>query len=826
MSLQQTLFAVASGGRTDGASAAERTLPLVLPLFVASGCSALIYEIVWFQLLELVIGSSTVSLGILLGIFMGGLCLGSLALPRMVSARRHPLLVYGMLELGIAASGIAVLLGLPHVAGIYVAYADYGLVSMLLRGAICAVLLLPPTVLMGATLPAIARWVEGTPRGVSWLGLLYTCNIAGGVLGSVLAGFYLLRTYDMTIATYVAAAINVALGAIAFALAATTAHPVPAASKLIRGAGRTADAWVVYLAIGLSGLTALAAQVVWTRMLALFMGATVYTFSIILAVFLIGLGAGGSIGSYLARTTAAPRLALGICQLLLLAGVAWAATAINAWLPLWPVDPALARSPWYNFQLDLVRTSWAILPATCLWGASFPLALAAVARPGEDPGRFTGSVYAANTVGAIVGALAFSVVLIPAIGTFHSQRLVMGLCLAAGLLVLAALLPVGRSGSASGERPISMRAAAGGALAAVALASALMWAVPAPATGLLAFGRQLLKLDPLPPVLFAREGINATVAVAQIDEGVRSFFISGRPEASSSPHDMRVQRMLGHVPALLHGKPRSVLVVGFGAGVTAGSLVLYPEIERIVICEIEPLIPQVVSTYFRKENNDVLKDPRVQVVYDDARHYLLTTRERFDVITSDPIHPWIKGAATLYTREYFELVRRRLNPGGVATQWVPFYESAPEVVKSQLATFFGVFANGVIFANEGQHWDSDTVVVAPLEPRPIDADAMQRRLDSAGYARVKASLVEVGFDSATDLLATYLGRASDLKAWLHDAQINTDRNLRLQYLAGASSNAYMAGEIYGDLLRHRPFPEDLFVASDATMQLLREALAH
>jgi spermidine synthase len=797
---------------------------LVLPLFVASGCSALIYEIVWFQLLELVIGSSTVSLGILLGIFMGGLCLGSLGLAQLVSARRHPLLVYAVLELGIAASGIAVLFGLPHVAGIYVAYADYGLVSMLLRGAICAVLLLPPTVLMGATLPAIARWVESTPRGVSWLGLLYTCNIAGGVFGCVLAGFYLLGTHDMAIATYVAAAINVALAALAFMLAAATAHAVPAASKPSRGVERRADAWVVYLAIALSGLTALGAQVIWTRMLALFMGATVYTFSIILAVFLVGLGAGGSMGSYLARTSATPRLALGICQLLLLAGLAWAAAAINVWLPYWPVDPALARDPWSNFQLDLARATWAILPATCLWGASFPLALAAVASPGQDPGRLTGAVYAANTIGAIVGALAFSIVLIPTIGTFQSQRLAMGISLVAGLLVLAAQLLAGRSQRAAG-RPIPTPVAAVGALAAVAVASALVWIVPAPAPGLLAFGRQLLKLDPMPPVLFAREGINATVAVAEIDEGVRSFFISGRPEASSSPHDMRVQRMLGHVPALLHGKPRSVLIVGFGAGVTAGSFVLYPEIERIVICELEPLIPQVVSTFFSKENNNVLKDPRVDVIYDDARHYLLTTREKFDVITSDPIHPWIKGAATLYTREYFELVRRRLNPGGLATQWVPFYESAPDVVKSQLATFFGVFSQGVIFANEGQQWDSDTVVVAPLEPRPIYADTIQKRLDSAGYARVRASLAEVGFYSATDLLATYLGRASDLQAWLYDAQINTDRNLRLQYLAGASSNAYMGAEIYGELLRHRPFPEDLFIASDATMQLLRDALA-
>ena len=295
-------------------------------LFVASGCSALIYEIVWFQLLELVIGSSTVSLGILLGAFMGGLFLGSLALSRVVSTRRHPLFVYGLLELGIAAGGIVVLVGLPSVAGIYVAYANYGLVSILLRGAICALLLLPPTVLMGATLPAVARWVETTPKGVSRLGLLYTCNIAGAVFGCLLAGFYLLRVHDMVIATYVAATINIALAVIALVLAATTAYHAPAVSRPADSRStRQADVWVTYLVIGLSGLTALGSQVVWTRVLVLLMGATVYTFSIILAVFLIGLGFGSALGSHLARTRLRPRLALGVCQLLLVAGVAWAA---------------------------------------------------------------------------------------------------------------------------------------------------------------------------------------------------------------------------------------------------------------------------------------------------------------------------------------------------------------------------------------------------------------------------------------------------------------------------------------------------------------------
>jgi spermidine synthase len=363
-----------------------------------------------------------------------------------------------------------------------------------------------------------------------------------------------------------------------------------------------------------------------------------------------------------------------------------------------------------------------------------------------------------------------------------------------------------------------------GGLAAVLAAALLIWMVPAPAAGVLAFGRELPKLQPVPNVLFVGEGVNATVAVAEIEEGIRSFFVSGRAEASSAPHDMRVQRMLGHLPGLLHRRPRSVLIVGFGAGVTAGSFVLYPGIERIVICEIEPLIPKVVSTYFNKENNDVLRDPRVQVIYDDARHYLLTTREKFDIITSDPIHPWLKGAATLYTREYLELVRNHLNPGGVITQWVPFYESTPDVVKSQLATLFQVFPRAIIFANEGERSDSDTVVFAEVDPRPIEADSIQQRLESPEYAGVRRSLAEVGFHFTADLLATYLGRASELTGWLQGAQINTDRNLRLQYLAGMSSSAFEGALIFEDLLRYRKYPEDLFVASDETSKILREAL--
>src|SRR6478672_6424826 len=297
-------------------STSNRWLPIVLLLFVGSGCATLIYEIVWLQMLQLVVGSSAVSLGVLLGTFMGGMCLGSLLLPRWLGPRHHPLRVYALLELGIGVIGLALLFILPLVDDIYAASAVHGTAGLFLRGIIAAICLLPPTVLMGATLPAAARFVEATPRGISWLGFFYGSNIAGAVLGCLLAGFYLLRLFDMATSTYVAVAINVTVAVIGLALANATPlsaagdmNPSPAASRPV--------AWSIYLAIGLSGLGALGAEVVWTRILSLIIGGTVYTFSIILAVFLMGLGLGRTWGAVAARETRSPRFALGICQLLL-----------------------------------------------------------------------------------------------------------------------------------------------------------------------------------------------------------------------------------------------------------------------------------------------------------------------------------------------------------------------------------------------------------------------------------------------------------------------------------------------------------------------------
>jgi spermidine synthase len=276
--------------------------------------------------------------------------------------------------------------------------------------------------------------------------------------------------------------------------------------------------------------------------------------------------------------------------------------------------------------------------------------------------------------------------------------------------------------------------------------------------------------------------------------------------------------MLSHIPALFHGKPRSVLVVGCGAGITAGTFLVYPEIERVVICEIEPLIPKVVANYFAKENYGVVKDRRVSLVFDDARHYVLTSREKFDIITSDPIHPWVKGAATLYTQEYFDLCRNLLNPGGLVTQWVPLYESNREAVKSEIATFFHAFPNGTIWSNDQDGEGYDVVLCGRMDAAAIDMDRLQARMKDEPLA---LSLKELGFKTMTGLLATYAGQRADLAPWLQDAQINRDGNLRLQYLAGLGLNFNQGRDIYNEMLAYRRFPGELFSGSDMQLRMLR-----
>ena len=356
-----------------------------------------------------------------------------------------------------------------------------------------------------------------------------------------------------------AAAINGVVALFSFGLAKHTPdHAVaqPGEAKRAFWSGGPAS---VYLAIAISGATALGAEVVWTRLLSLLLGATVYTFSIILAVFLVGIGIGSWVGA-LAGRGAKPAVSLGICQLSLVGGIAWSALMIAQSVPFWPVNPLLSTDPMYTFQIDMARVVWSILPAALLWGASFPLALAAAAGPGEESSSLVGRIYAANTGGAIFGALAFSLLVVPRIGTQGAEAALICLAALGALVVLGPL--VLNSKSVFGMV---------GVVAAMGVALFIALKIPAVPPELIAYGRRIMINMGRSKILYTGEGINSSIAISRWDDGAIQFHVSGKVEASTESYDMRLQRLLGHMPALFHPNPKSVLIVGFGAGVTAGS---------------------------------------------------------------------------------------------------------------------------------------------------------------------------------------------------------------------------------------------------------------
>jgi len=778
-------------------------LPLVLASFAASGCAALVYQVVWLEQLGLALGSSAVSLGVLLATFLGGLGAGSLLATRFPATAR-PLRRFAQLELLTGALGLATLVTIPLLGSLYVAGA--GSLGFVLRLVVTALALLPATLVMGATLPAVAPWVRSTP----WLGLCYAANAAGGAVGAVLAGFYLLRVHDVYAATAAAVALNLLAALAAAALAARAPPSVVAGAPAPAPAARTGTS--IYVVAALSGFTALAAEVLWTRQLSLLLGGTVYTFALIVGVFLLALALGSAAGVSIGERYR-PRIALAACQWLLCLALAAAACALARSLPYWPLDVTLASTAEAALELDLLRVAWVALPATLLWGASFPLALAALAAETRAPAqRLVARLYAANTAGAIAGALLTTFVLVVVVGSQRTAQLMIVVSAAAGWLLLY------RSARSNRLRALATLAAA--ALASVALV------VPALPPAFVAYGRFLPTRGMDANVVYVGEGLTSSIAVVAEPSGVLTYHNAGKTQASTYPEDLRLQRMLGHLGTLLAEQPRSVLVVGLGAGITAGAVSVDPAVERIVVAEIEPLVPRAAGEYFAAHNFGVVSNPKVEIRIDDGRHFLATSAERFDVITSDPLDPWVKGAAALYTREFWRLTKKRLNDGGVVTVFVQLYESTPDAVRSEIATFLDVFPQGLLFANTVQGMGYDLVLVGRVDSGPIDLTRLARRMARSDYAPVAASLRAVGFASALDLLGTYTGRAQDLAPWLEGAARNTDRNLRLQYLAGEGMNSFRAAAIFRELVGEGPaFPNDVFTGTAADLEQLRQRLA-
>ena len=502
------------------------------------------------------------------------------------------------------------------------------------------------------------------------------------------------------------------------------------------------------MTIALSGLTALGAEVVWTRLLSLLFGATAYTFSMILAVFLTGLGIGSSLGSALARGAANPRIALGWCQVghLRRAGLGRLRhRQFAAVLADQPVDfdqPVLhvpAGSDARHLR-DAARRH----PV----GRQLPAGARRRGHPrpgsGAPGGRRLRRQHGRRDCRR-AGHRAW--VSSARVGSQIAQQALIGVAALSGLLMLG------------GSNPQQSSVLALARVVVIAAVAGLLARVVPPLPGILvAYGRYAATWVGQNEIIYVGEGVTASVAVSRTPSGALNYHNAGKVQASSEPQDMRLQRMLGHITTLVPKNPKKVLVIGCGAGVTAGAVSVDPLVKDQTIAEIEPLVPQVVSTHFSEHNFDVVRNPKVKVHLDDARHYLLTTDEKFDAITSDPLDPWVKGAATLYTREFFNVVKSHLNPGGVVTLFVQLYESTEEAAKSEIATFLEAFPNGAVFANTINGQGYDLVLFGQLEDAKIDVDAVQARLNDPANAPIANSLREIGINSAVELFGTYAGQ--------------------------------------------------------------------
>jgi spermidine synthase len=693
----------------------------------ASGAAGLVYESLWLRSFGLVFGNTTDAIAVVLATFMGGLALGG-----ALSARARvasPLRAYALVEMGIAG---AALVTLPLLGALPRLYAEAELLrslegpaDLLARALAVALVLLPPTVLLGATVPLAVEVLSRRGHGAQEsLGRLYRVNTLGGALGVALGPYVLLPALGVTGAFVAAAFVNLLIGALAWrgsreerdVAAAGVLDPGPANPTLPLFAGLAAA----------SGAFTFAVEVIWTRSLALVVGSSVYAFASMLLAVLLGIAAGAAVYERVRPRIARPVFVLGL--LFLGVGVATiASTAIVGRLPL--VLLSLMKGLPVSFAAyslaGLGMALAALLPVTLLLGVTFPLLLHLA--EGGPAVRSTGRLYAWNTAGAVLGALVADLVLVTTTGLEGSSLVLAGLALAAGAAALA-----------SAGKP---RLAASAAVLIAVLGAAVLlaprfrpWDRKLMTAGVYQYGvewneRAGFRLQDLlreRRLLFYEEGREAVVAVSEREGSERRFLsVNGKTDAGSGAEDVLTQKLIAHVPLSIHEAPRTALVVGWGAGATAASAALHP-LERLDCVEIEPATWRA-APLFEALSGRVREDPRFRILFRDGRTHLLRTRDRYDVILSEPSNPWITGVANLFTREFYELVLARLAPRGVFGQWFHYYRLEPTDVKVELHTFASVFPHVSLWLvppvskDGGPVLAADVLLVGSREPQTLDA---------------------------------------------------------------------------------------------------------
>ncbi|HTF37280.1 MAG TPA: fused MFS/spermidine synthase, partial [Blastocatellia bacterium] len=778
----------------------------ILLCFFASGVSGLVYQVVWVRELVLVFGATTFAVSTVLTAFMGGLALGSYYFGRRSETVARPLRLYGLLEIGIGAYGLAVPLIFAALPSVYHYFWRWQLsffALSIVRFVFATLVLIVPTALMGATLPVLSSFYA---RDIGRIGLrvgsLYALNTFGAVLGAAATGFVLIPALGMNAATTTAATMNILLGAVALTVsrkAERTIHeaiPDPAHGPVPKKTPRSSESeaergqiTIVIAGFAVSGFVALSYEVIWSRVLALIIGSSVYAFSIMLTTFLVGLAAGATIASRVVDRVRRPvrmfaliEVAVGLTSLIgayLFNDLPYVFVQLYRWVD----SSAFGLLLFARFLI----ASFVMIVPTFLLGALFPLVVRIISsrKLAGTTGRTVGDAYAANTVGAIAGSFASGFILVPWLGLLGSLRL----CVALNFVVAAAAF------SASARRPTEKRdrpkrinvSATAGLAASVLLIIVVVlgeppWdpevmssAVYRYAPSLIDKSRQEL-FDYLKrgqgETIFYKEGITATVAV-QRQGGGKVLKVNGKPEASTAG-DMPTQILIGAMPLLVREHTDDVLLIGLGSGVTLGTVEQFP-VKRVTCVELEPAVIEA-SRHFEDVNNHPLDDPRLRMISNDGRNFIYTTDEKFDVIVSEPSNPWVTGVANLFTLEYFKRGAERLKDDGLFSQWLQIYEMSPDDVRTLIATFRAAFPQVYLFRGA----EGDLMLLGSKSERRLDLSVLKSHFDDP---KVGAELKRISTATPGEIISRFYLGPAEVTNLSSGARLNTDDNALIEFNA-------------------------------------------
>lgn len=742
--------------------------------FFLSGIAGLTFEIIWARHLGLALGATTLAVATTTAAYMGGLAFGSGVGGRIADRLRRPLSVYGLMELLIGLMGLGVpwlCRHIPLVDAWLFADLESGFARALVRFVVAFLVLILPTFAMGTTLPILARVVTQRVDNVGQqVGLLYALNIAGATVGAALCGFVWIPAWGLSATNYIAVGIDVVLGLLALGfgtllapLAVTPPVPNTPRPSLWRSGGATL---VTLLAV--TGAAAMALQVLWTRALGTALGPSTYAFSAIVCAYLAGLAIGGFVAARVADKVTASRLAL-LGTLVVTAACTLIGITMIDDLPRLLHNIVLDR----NLTMEgLIRSEFllaalSVLPATIGMGAIFPLTLAAVSGSDTQLGAAVGRAYAINTLGAIFGCFAGVFILLPLVGVEWGMRLA-----ALGYVGLALLLSFHLEPSAQGApRRILTGLALVVGIATVAWPT---WDIAQWTSGMfrLSMTRTYFPTDKieLSKVIYHHDGLASTVTVEE-DEGVRWIKVNGKIDGSSHG-DMPTQILSGILPMLLHPNPQEIAVIGCGSCVTVGAA-LQANPNHITLIELERRVVEAAHM-FSDVNHAPWSDPRVSIVEDDGRNFMSRGHTMFDVIISEPSNPWMTGAASLFTEEFFTLAHSRLKNDGMFVQWLQVYELAPERIASVLKTFHAVFPNVLVFSAHTE--SNDLLLVGSNTPVTLDMPLLAQR-----FVQTQAELTRAELQNPDDLLALLLFTDKDIDTLAQGVPINTDDNAFLEF---------------------------------------------